>query len=88
MIDFSNGIAPHIDRPDLFDDTIVCLSLGSDIIMNFEKVDTIIPILLEKRSLVIIRGESRYLWKHGIKWTRQRLKKILLMVKEFREPKE
>lgn len=56
--------------------------------MNFEKDDTIIPILLEKRSLVIIRGESRYLWKHGIKWTRQRLKKILLMVKEFREPKE
>lgn len=61
------GIAPHIDNTNLFDDTIVCLSLGSDIIMNFEKDSVIIPVLLEKRSLVIMRDDSRYLWTHSIK---------------------
>lgn len=35
--------------------------------MNFEKDSVIIPVLLEKRSLVIMRDDSRYLWTHSIK---------------------
>ena len=34
--------------------------------MNFEKI-CYNPVLLEKRSLVIMRDDSRYLWTHSIK---------------------
>jgi alkylated DNA repair dioxygenase AlkB len=62
------GIAPHVDCEPCFGDTIISLSLGSACVMNFShlKSDTEIPVLLEPRSLVIMRGESRYDWKHGI----------------------
>lgn len=32
-----------------------------------KKDDKTIPVLLEKKSLVIMKEESRYLWKHSIK---------------------
>lgn len=62
------GIAPHVDCEPCFGDTIISLSLGSACVMNFShlKSDTEIPLLLEPRSLVIMQGESRYDWKHGI----------------------
>lgn len=63
------GIASHIDCEPCFGDTIISLSLGSTCIMNFSKeVNSLerIPILLEPRSLVIMKKESRYDWYHGI----------------------
>jgi alkylated DNA repair dioxygenase AlkB len=62
------GIAPHVDCEPCFGDTIISLSLGSACVMNFShlKSDVDIPILLEPCSLVIMQGESRYLWKHSI----------------------
>lgn len=62
------GIAPHIDCEPCFEDTIASISLGSACVMDFthsirkEKI----PILLEPRSLVILQGDSRYFWTHGI----------------------
>lgn len=62
------GIAAHIDCEPCFDNTIISLSLGSKCVMNFinkyskEKID----VLLEPRSLVILQGEARYNWTHGI----------------------
>jgi alkylated DNA repair dioxygenase AlkB len=62
------GIASHIDCEPCFGDTIISLSLGSTCVMDFinketkEKVD----VLLEPRSLVVLKGDARYLWTHGI----------------------
>lgn len=62
------GIASHIDCEPCFDDTIISLSLGSTCVMDFinkytkEKIE----ILLEPRSLVVLKGEARYEWTHGI----------------------
>lgn len=62
------GIAPHIDCTPCFEDTIGSISLGSSCVMDFthpirkEKI----PLLLEPCSLVILQGDSRYFWTHGI----------------------
>ncbi len=62
------GITSHVDCKPCFTDTIISLSLNSPCVMNF---DCIVNSerqskLLKPRSLVILQGESRYLWKHGI----------------------
>ena len=63
------GIASHIDCEPCFEDTIVSLSLGSGCVMNFthkfEKTKKI-PVWLEPRSLVVLSGEARDKWLHGI----------------------
>ena len=63
------GIASHIDCEPCFKDTIASLSLGSGCVMNFtNKFDKTkkIPVWLEPRSLVVLSGEARHEWLHGI----------------------
>lgn len=60
------GIPPHIDTHSVFEDTILSLSLGSGCIMNFKKEDRNINVFLPARSLLIMTGEARYAWTHGI----------------------
>lgn len=60
------GIPSHIDTHSVFEDTILSLSLGSACIMNFKKDDQKIDVLLPARSLLIMTGEARYAWTHGI----------------------
>lgn len=60
------GIANHIDSPTLFDEIIVSLSLGSDIVMDFTKDDCKIEKLLKRDSIFILSNDARYGWKHGI----------------------
>ncbi len=63
------GIAGHIDCEPCFKDTIVSLSLGSGCIMDFTNKDDKtqkIPAWLAPRSLVVLSGEARYEWLHGI----------------------
>lgn len=63
------GIADHIDCEPCFDDTIISLSLCSSCIMEFKNKtnrNQKHEILLQPKSLVIITGESRYNWTHGI----------------------
>lgn len=63
------GIAPHIDCEPCFVDTIISLSIGSSCIMNFEKErfsKNKTEIFIEPRTLLIMKGESRYKWYHGI----------------------
>ena len=68
------GISSHIDCEPCFKDTIISLSLGSGCVMNFtNKSDRTkkIPVWLAPRSLVVLSGEARYEWLHGIaarKW--------------------
>jgi len=62
------GITPHIDCEPCFEDTIVSISLGSSCVMDFTNKETgdKIPVLLTPRSMVVLKGESRYGWMHGI----------------------
>lgn len=63
------GIAPHIDCEPCFGDTIISLSLGSTCVMNFEKSPNSkekVEVLLEPKSLVVMKGESRFKWYHSI----------------------
>ena len=62
------GIADHIDCIPCFDKTIISLSLGSTCIIQFTNVKTQekLAILLDPRSLIVLQGESRYEWQHGI----------------------
>jgi alkylated DNA repair dioxygenase AlkB len=64
------GIANHIDCEPCFNDTILSLSLVSSCVMQFtykNNLDKIVPVLLEPRSLVVLKEDARYNWLHGIK---------------------
>ncbi|KAM6172093.1 tRNA (carboxymethyluridine(34)-5-O)-methyltransferase ALKBH8 isoform 2-T2 [Erethizon dorsatum] len=61
------GIPAHIDTHSAFEDEIVSLSLGSEVVMDFKHPDGItVQVMLPRRSLLVMTGESRYLWTHGI----------------------
>ena len=70
------GIAPHIDTESCIGPIIPVINLGSGITMAFEKRksndnDDIGPrvknhVWLPRRSLLILSGESRYCYSHGI----------------------
>jgi alkylated DNA repair dioxygenase AlkB len=62
------GIAPHVDCVPCFTRTIVSISLGSPCVMTFEKLRAgdRLDVLLEPGSLLIMRDEARFQWKHGI----------------------
>jgi alkylated DNA repair dioxygenase AlkB len=75
------GITPHIDCQSCFKDTIISLSLNSSCVMNFESTinGEKRSYLLAPRSLIILKDEARYKWKHGIAnrksdhWNNQKL---------------
>ena len=61
------GIAPHVDCEPCFGHRIFSLSLGGAATMEFTRRDQDkVALTLAPRSLVMIYGEARYDWKHGI----------------------
>ncbi|XP_033742555.1 alkylated DNA repair protein alkB homolog 8-like [Pecten maximus] len=61
------GIPPHVDTPSAFEDGIMSLSLGSQVLMDFRHpTGKHLSVLLPAQSLLIMTGESRYVWSHGI----------------------
>jgi len=60
------GIASHIDCVPCFDDVVTSLSLAAPVVMDLKYKEQHVPILLEPRSLLVLRGEARYHWTHGI----------------------
>ncbi len=62
------GIAPHIDCQPCFTGTIISLSLGSACVMDLMHKETREEkqLLLEPRSLLLMKEEARYKWTHGI----------------------
>lgn len=62
-----SGISRHIDAS-AFDDTIISLSLGSTCVMQFfeEGSERLVEWLLEPRSALVLTGDARYRWHHGI----------------------
>lgn len=66
------GISPHTDHKVWFsNDRIISLSLGSDVTMDFECIKNGSKqkesIRLLRRSVVVMEGESRNKWTHGIR---------------------
>lgn len=70
------GIAPHIDHIKRFGPIVACISLGSGIVMDFEKItpasagsEAVVEkysIYVKPRSLYFMSGDARYKWKHSI----------------------
>ncbi|EAR97220.1 2OG-Fe(II) oxygenase family oxidoreductase (macronuclear) [Tetrahymena thermophila SB210] len=60
------GINPHIDKTDIFGETIFSVSLGSGCIMKLTYGETEIDLYLKRRSILILEDKARYLFKHSI----------------------
>lgn len=60
------GIAANIDDTKQFGGTIATLSLGSPIVMDMTLDTQKKSILLPRRSLLILKDDARYKWKHSI----------------------
>ena len=77
------GIAGHVDTHSAFGGTLLALSLGSGVVMEFRRApraaatgaaderggggeSAIERIWLPARSLLVLEGEARYAWQHGI----------------------
>ena len=73
-----SGIFAHVDQAP-FGDRVASVSLGSTCVMQFSKVgvEREEEILLEPGSLLLLSGEARWSWRHGIparivdSWQRQ-----------------
>jgi alkylated DNA repair dioxygenase AlkB len=61
------GISKHIDSL-VFDEPIMSLGLNSQCTMNFHNRYTkeVIPIVFDRRDLVVLRSDARYIWMHEI----------------------
>lgn len=61
------GIGAHRDYDD-FGPTIACVSLGSDVVIDFTEPshDLRVPVDVPARSLWVITGPARAEWQHGI----------------------
>jgi alkylated DNA repair dioxygenase AlkB len=61
------GIGSHRDY-ETFGPVVACVSLGSDIVMDFTQPEDKlrIPVLVPARSFWVISGEARSNWLHGI----------------------
>jgi alkylated DNA repair dioxygenase AlkB len=61
------GIFDHVDQ-DVFGDVVISVSLGSTCVMHFTRDEPVTrkDLLLAPRSALVLRGEARSAWKHGI----------------------
>jgi alkylated DNA repair dioxygenase AlkB len=61
------GIFDHIDQA-AFGHTVISLSLGSTCVMRFtdSTKSQLHELLLEPRSIVVLTGDARWNWTHGI----------------------
>jgi alkylated DNA repair dioxygenase AlkB len=61
------GIGPHIDDTNIYDDIVVSISLMSTIPMIFTTFKKTLTQNLERYSAIILEKDARYKWKHQIK---------------------
>ena len=62
------GISAHVDCVPCFGPVVCSLTLGSQCVMELTSVagDGAESLLLERGSLLVLNGESRYKWRHAI----------------------
>ncbi|KAI6034919.1 hypothetical protein F5J12DRAFT_710698 [Pisolithus orientalis] len=58
------GITPHVDLLNRFDDGIIGVSLRSGCVMTFERARW--DLHLPERSILVLSKDARYGWTHGI----------------------
>lgn len=61
----NQGIAAHIDSK-AFGPVVAGFSIGADTIMTFERSTERFDVLLSRGALMVMEGQARYEWKHGI----------------------
>ncbi len=61
------GIPPHCDTHSPFSHVIYALSLGSPILMEFQKGTEKVSVDLPPKSMLVMSGESRLHWTHTVK---------------------
>ncbi|KAK4046407.1 hypothetical protein OIV83_006066 [Microbotryomycetes sp. JL201] len=60
------GISRHVDLATRFEDGIVGISLCGSTVMEFERQSTVHALLLRPGDVLVLSGEARWQWKHGI----------------------
>jgi alkylated DNA repair dioxygenase AlkB len=62
------GITPHVDCVPCFGPVVCSITLGSQCVMELTSLEKLpaTSLLLERRSLVVLAGPSRYKWRHAI----------------------
>ncbi|TKR67377.1 hypothetical protein L596_023538 [Steinernema carpocapsae] len=63
------GIPPHVDAHSPFEEPVISLSLNAKVVMDFRDCanpNVHLPLVLEPRSLLVMRGSARYRFTHGI----------------------
>lgn len=62
------GIHPHVDKTHCFEGVVGSLGLGSSCIMEFKHIETgrRVDVFFERRTALMLTGEARYGWTHGI----------------------
>jgi alkylated DNA repair dioxygenase AlkB len=62
------GINAHVDCVPCFGPVVCSVTLGSQCVMELSAVEreAVQSLLLERGSLVVLAGESRYKWRHAI----------------------
>ncbi|MFM7077593.1 MAG: alpha-ketoglutarate-dependent dioxygenase AlkB [Planctomycetaceae bacterium] len=62
------GINAHVDCVPCFGPVVCSVTLGSQCVMELSPVEggEAQPLLLERGSLLVLAGDARYAWRHGI----------------------
>lgn len=62
------GIGAHVDCVPCFGPVVCSLTLGSHCVIELSPVEggETEPLLLERGSLLVLAGDARYRWRHGI----------------------
>jgi alkylated DNA repair dioxygenase AlkB len=69
MYDPGEGITPHVDLLGRYGDGIIGVSLGSGCVMRFDSTEDpslVHELYLPSRSILVLSGDARYKWTHGI----------------------
>lgn len=63
------GISPHVDRTDCFDNIIASISLGSQCNITYTGIhgQGSYPVHLKPRALLVMKDNARYKYRHGIR---------------------
>lgn len=73
---FAQGIRPHVDRIEFFDDNISVVLFGGDCVLDFAPVNAaagrvVQEVCVPRRSYYCLSGPSRFQWTHGIRPLRE-----------------
>lgn len=60
------GIAAHRDRTDSFGPVIATVSLNESWAMRFTNEEESVEAILPVRSVAVMTGDARYVWKHSV----------------------